>query len=594
MNPLVFVLVLWPLLFISIKYFDHVLHGTISDFLSDHSVQLHPYYITFSTQSLNAPLERTARRHRSFLTKWFALGVVLGFSGLVLSVVALTANILYVIPFGVDASATLSAPKSHTPSLYPKPHNARPSIHYQGTAEAFASASVNDTTPRKPPFSVKRRLAAAIDDSAAHSLAERYANAESAVAGAGGPLPPDDASGKSIRPSSPPQPARLARVPKRMSPILTPLVPGVTIPLTDTVYIVVAMLISAVVHELGHALAASMQDAKIDSVGGALAVLLPGAFVRLTGVEALTPFSQLKVWCAGAWHNFVLAAACLLAVSVLPEVLVAGYAHGGGALVVAQSDHSPLSANLRTGDVITGLGRFDVGDGGDSYRGALAKLGETGDSAGFCMSEKYFLANAHAASECCDFGNPRLQCLHVSDGVHKEPKRSCMPPRAVSSQPTCRLHSDCERAELAKCFLPVFPMGQKLIDVRVRSGRTGRVVHFFYQGYASVLRQSISVSSYVPRFTWLLPVAVAEWVAKTDLPSIAERQLQYLASISLALAILNMAPVFWLDGEASVSLFLKLLVPRIGSFHLTRITNWMLNFGTGVLMCNILLAVIGV
>jgi S2P endopeptidase len=703
----------WVLAFAGVKVADRLTHGLISSALAKRQVVLYLGFVTFSTQRLNGPIESAAHRHRRFFRRWFALGVVLGFCGLLLSLAMLCGNLVSAVAAGVSFEPQATSPlvrgvasvvplsnatapaSGRAPSALPwlflervfgvRDHDAirnalqwhydhhhrsdERGFHHLGSRRRRPPApggpmdpphGLNPSDPslqrprrgtdtanrvqhQRAPLS-RRSLAAAIEDREAHR-AEGGGDGGGGGGGGGGedlmrpldeggdvsahqplppPLPPDPDTADG--PRGPPrqaeavhhaEPAASPVLPKSRAPLLTPLVPGVTIPASDVGYIVVAMLVSAVVHELGHALAASMQEAKVDSFGGFLALVFPGAFVQLTGVNALTPFRQLKVWCAGAWHNFVLALVCLAMVSCMPAALSALYGRGSGALVVSLPSGSPLATHVRPGDVIVGLGRFPVQDGGASFRSAVSQLVETGDSAGFCLSEAVFQENAHPASECCDLlasgqEHPRLQCFSLTDGVHLGQRRYCISPAIAATRRTCRSTADCSstrppldggddgaggdggggRGTPEKCFIPLLPEHEKLIDIRVRSARTGKVNHFFYQGHPHVLGQSVSVSSYVPRHGWAMPAAVARAVAVWDLPNMLERQLQYLASISLALAILNMAPVFWLDGEASASIFVKLLAPRIDAVQLTRVTSTLLTCGTSLLALNILLALI--
>jgi hypothetical protein len=143
-----------------------------------------------------------------------------------------------------------------------------------------------------------------------------------------------------------------------------------------------------------------------------------------------------------------------------------------------------------------------------------------------------------------------------------------------------------------RCFAVELPMQQKLIDVKVQSLDNGLVNHVFFQGHAHILGQSFSVSSYVFRWRNVFPRALVRAFAFWDFPNIIERQLQYAASISLALALLNMAPVFWLDGEASAILFVKLFMPSVDSIRLSKIKGTLLYIGTVLLALNILLALI--
>jgi hypothetical protein len=430
--------------------------------------------------------------------------------------------------------------------------------------------------------------------------------------------------------------------------LLRALVPGVTIPMSDVGYIAISILLSAVIHELGHALAASIEEARVDSVGGFLALVFPGAYVQLSGMSALPPFRQLRVYCAGAWHNVVLACVCVALASTLPSSLFLVYTRGHGAVVVSLPENSALQSHVRPGDVIVGIGRHPVVDGGHSFRSAIRDIERSGEFTGFCISQKIYQRFAHPQTECCtmvDRGeeHPKLHCFTATEDSAAWHKRMCMRPSVVYSKATCHSAADCrgfvsqdkveidvpkrrlgkgQRRMLAaeqvagrgpsdsndsnpggrvrrpvdnspeRCFVVDLPSSQKLIDVRVHSLETGKVNHVFYQGYPRVLGQSMSVSSYVLRWRSYLPRGLVRTAAIWDFPNVIERQLQYAASISLALALLNMAPVFWLDGEASAILFVKLLLPSIDSFRLSRIKGTVLYIGTALLASNVLLAVI--
>lgn len=409
------------------------------------------------------------------------------------------------------------------------------------------------------------------------------------------------------------------------SSFLTPLVPGVTVPPGDLWYMIAAVLVAAVFHELGHALAAGMQNARVSGVGGFVALALPGAYVQLTGIEDLSVFAQLRVYCAGAWHNLVAALLALVAVGWLPLLMSGVYHTSSGALVVSVPELSALLGHVEPGDVILRLGRFDVSDGGPSFRRAVSNLILTNDTVGFCVSENMYRNYSRPRSTCCDdavmqdldtSAEMRDKCFRVQ-GIEK--RKSCIDTAVVSTQPTCRFTLDCSGTGLARgpggvpaspghshpgvssvrmdavsraaapvlpdipapngvppdpggeqvdgsktsCFIPVLPRQQQLVDVRVKGARTGEIVHFFYQGYPEVLGQSVTVSSYVPRIWSMAPHSFIQVLALMDIPNMIERLLQYLSSISLALAILNMAPVFFLDGEVSSVLFVQLLAPRM-------------------------------
>lgn len=124
--------------------------------------------------------------------------------------------------------------------------------------------------------------------------------------------------------------------------VLVPVLPGVNLPFSHAFYYVVTVLIAAIVHELGHAIAACREQVRLSGVGLFLFFVYPGAYCDiqvdlLVNGGQLDTYSQLRkqlrVYCAGIWHNVVLCgAACALLFS-LSYVLQPLYAVGVGVVV---------------------------------------------------------------------------------------------------------------------------------------------------------------------------------------------------------------------------------------------------------------------
>ena len=104
------------------------------------------------------------------------------------------------------------------------------------------------------------------------------------------------------------------------SRVLHALIPGVTIPPFHVVYLFFVLLISGICHEMGHALAAAAESVRVEASGCFLMVLYPGAFVELhAGLLAMVhPWKQLRIYCAGIWHNAVMAAVSFFLLLYLP------------------------------------------------------------------------------------------------------------------------------------------------------------------------------------------------------------------------------------------------------------------------------------
>jgi len=142
------------------------------------------------------------------------------------------------------------------------------------------------------------------------------------------------------------QPAVDESVSSVMSSVsLVVVIPGVNVPIAHVPFILLALLVSAAFHELGHAICASSEKCKVDEVGFLLYFCLPSAYVSLNSDDMegkmissnssnsnnsfdiynnsnstlpLSNWQKLKIYCAGVWHNILL---CILA-TVLYYLLI--------------------------------------------------------------------------------------------------------------------------------------------------------------------------------------------------------------------------------------------------------------------------------
>jgi len=121
-------------------------------------------------------------------------------------------------------------------------------------------------------------------------------------------------------------------------------------------------------------------------------------------------------------------------------------------------------------------------------------------------------------------------------------------PKSISTDPDC------------ECTFPFLPEDIGLFQLYTRRldnerQKMGTTNDFIFAGTPSELWYSIEVKNYVSRWDFLVSV---------DLPLFLEKALRYIAAISGALAILNMAPVYYLDGEWCIKPFIQLFETWIG------------------------------
>ncbi|XP_072018604.1 membrane-bound transcription factor site-2 protease-like [Amphiura filiformis] len=74
--------------------------------------------------------------------------------------------------------------------------------------------------------------------------------------------------------------------------VLTPVMPGVNLPVSELGYFFPVLLVSGIWHELGHAIAAVREQVRVNGFGIFLMVVYPGAFVDLH-TDHLRPYQQL-------------------------------------------------------------------------------------------------------------------------------------------------------------------------------------------------------------------------------------------------------------------------------------------------------------
>lgn len=361
-------------------------------------------------------------------------------------------------------------------------------------------------------------------------------------------------------------------------PVLAPLIPGMNVPFSQTPYLFAALLVSAIVHEFGHALAAAAWRKRYQSVGMFLMFIYPGAFVNFVeGFDELSPKKQLQIYCAGAWHNTVGALIAIAILTALPVLLSPLYLTGEGVVVHSVMEGSPLEKHLSAGEVIVGLDHCFVRAASDWEQCLLQMLQEPDVVPGYCSTDLALdLATANGR-ECCtdmeDYAGP-MQCF----SAERLEQSYCMPARQVANQPFCLGDEDCSYGMDARtCLKPLNRDEERTIKVTLNDGR-----FVLFSGHPSLLYFYVLVGGYVPQLPGV----------GLHMPHYLERTFGYLLSVSAALALLNMAPVYMFDGEHACLAFLKLLFPSWRKTFRDNVATWLLRASTGLLAVNIVASLV--
>ncbi|CAN9506032.1 unnamed protein product [Ophioblennius macclurei] len=337
-------------------------------------------------------------------------------------------------------------------------------------------------------------------------------------------------------------------------------VPGFNLPTSQLAYFFIALLLSGLVHELGHAVAALREQVRVNGFGMFVFVVYPGAFVDLftTHLNLISPAQQLRIFCAGVWHNFILCLVALAFLFLLPVFLFPAYSTGGGALVteVVQGSAADGPRGLSVGDMVTGLEDCAV-RGVEDWSSCLAHLAHAPQT-GYCVPVASLQPSwAHGRAfkrldgtiDCCSNNSLTDLCFSYmkppgSRGI-REREFACMPVRKmVTGTPACRGDEDCAgRSGVASvCVTPSLENQTRFIRVTHPPS-----THMLFVGYPPHLHYAVSLTNFVPRFAFL----------HLDLPVFLETFCKYVVSLSGALAVVNSVPCFALDGQWMLNALLE-------------------------------------
>lgn len=373
--------------------------------------------------------------------------------------------------------------------------------------------------------------------------------------------------------------------------VLTPVMPGVNLPWSEITYYFVTLVIAGVFHEVGHALAAVTEQVRINGFGVFLFFLYPGAFVDLhtDHLTVISPKRQLRIYCAGVWHNVILSLVALGLLLGLPYLTLAFYSTGEGAVVLGLSEGSVLEGKLGVGSAITRIDSCAVlsSQGLADCLQAISSQPQHGYCADSTVVKDYILSvnqtflTEGGARECCEEDSLTDLCFTVLTESSKEAAANfaCLAARKIVSESTCTESGSChsdkatESESTGVCVIPALDKNSYLVHIT----HTGDGEPVIFLGDPDLLQYSVLTTDYKP--TGRAPV----W-----LPQFLQTLLTYIVSISSALALLNMAPAYALDGQWALGALLELSLPEYP--HRERVANVVLSISTVLLVCNILMA----
>jgi S2P endopeptidase len=331
------------------------------------------------------------------------------------------------------------------------------------------------------------------------------------------------------------------------------LLPGVNLPLDEIGYYVLTLAICSFVHEIGHAVCASLSEVTIRGLGFHLLLVLPIAYTEIDSdqLNSLRLWHKLRILCAGIWHNLILAGLSYLLLGGLPYLFVSVYRTNSSIIITDMKWHSPLmgSKGLHIGDEITTINNCRTRNIEEWYNCLSLSIRV---QPSYCVTNDFLHQNDESVPifhddtglvECCDIKNTKANCfesvLTKEDDIIELPQFLCLQIRKViesadgyCNTPTSilRCHDEVKR----HCFKPILNNSTTILHI-LREGKKDVV----YIGHPQDLTNTITVSEFIPKTS-----IFSSWMADSIL-----LLLKYITVFSLGLAYVNIIPCFGFDGQ---------------------------------------------
>ncbi|KAG7448191.1 uncharacterized protein BT62DRAFT_890455 [Guyanagaster necrorhizus] len=349
------------------------------------------------------------------------------------------------------------------------------------------------------------------------------------------------------------------------------IIPGVTVPFSHITPIFLAVLLSQVVHEFGHAVSGALESVPINSVGAALTLVIPSAFVTFPSLclETLKPSSRARIIAAGPWHNgifwIILVFLGWMRLSYYALTLFSYEDISGLGRVVLDVEHgTALDEYLPKGSIITQLDDKPVNGTNDAWSTYLT-ASQPSTSKGWCVEKDIFFGETSRQSpaSCCLEGVAvsLLSCFTTGSDT------GCLDAVPLLTKPKesirCDSISGCEGNSI--CVRPDESAQLLRISVQVTGEDDDEII--LWRGPKKEVLQQVQLGTLRPRLS-LFPL----W-----LPSILFVLEGYLNMATLSLYLFNLLPLPYLDG----SRFLETLLTMVSHAQVREIYDLEMGINTG-------------
>nr|CAD2193966.1 unnamed protein product [Meloidogyne enterolobii] len=181
---------------------------------------------------------------------------------------------------------------------------------------------------------------------------------------------------------------------------ITPVLPGLNLPLSHMPIFVAVLIIASILHEAGHAIAAASSNVRVTGLGFFVFAIYPGAFTEVepTELDRCSCAQKLRIYGAGVWHNIILAFLDFFLLLLIPVIFKPFYSNNAGVVVTGISPRSGLygQTGLQLGHQILRVNQCKVRNSDDWFACLNGKI-STNHSIGFLA--QYRAVSRMTASE---------------------------------------------------------------------------------------------------------------------------------------------------------------------------------------------------
>ncbi|KAH7919843.1 hypothetical protein BV22DRAFT_1099015 [Leucogyrophana mollusca] len=346
-----------------------------------------------------------------------------------------------------------------------------------------------------------------------------------------------------------------------------PIIPGVTVPISDLPLILLALCASQFVHEFGHAITAALHRVPMISSGISIILVIPSAFVSLSSayLEELLARDRLQIVAAGCFHNLLLWCALVAAArtGIGPYAwAIVGYADvsARGRVVVRIDGDSPLQTHLPVGSLITRLNDFPLNSSEDGDLWSQFLLDSPNlpavNDLGWCANVQP--SDGESLQCCATEGQGSLQTSTSCFVSFQSPReRHCVDPIPIMTQDRNRCTDVMRCGASEACIKPRDHEELLRISVQrdsaLREPLSDEVI--LWAGPKTEIWEQVEIGTLVPRLGFLPP----------QLPYVVIRLFGYLMLTNFSLFLLNLLPLPGLDGTQLLVIVLELAFNRFRS-----------------------------